>query len=672
MTFPGWGFNPADLDRTKQPGDDFDAFVNGKWKAATQIPPKYPSYGVTTDLRLGAERAVRDIIEGVAARKNPPGSLEQRIGDMYRAYMDMDSINRAGLAPVKPYLDRIAAVKNHEELATLWGLGSYPSPIGGGVSPDPGNPTANILYFGAAGTGLPDRDNYLIDNDRNREMRAKYQDLLTFMLTKAGHAAPRDAAMAVYELERKIAAEMWDRAIARNAELSTNRLSHAELLAHAGNFPLQRFLTERGIQATDRFNVGAIPPTPEEIKAQGLTTAQLQKLGGGFPAIMRLFASTPVDTWKAWMMARMVGNNADILPSDVDDAYFAFYGKYLQGLQQQRDRWQRAVGHVQGNLGEAIGKIYVERHFPAASKGAMEELVGNLRLAMTENLKGLPWMTPVTRTAAKAKLDALTVKIGYPNKFETYDGLSVSPTDALGNRLAASKWQWAKDLADLRKPVDRDKWRMTPQTVNAYYMPTANDMAYPAAYLQAPNFNPKADPAVNYGAIGSTIGHEIGHGFDDQGSRYDGTGTLRNWWTPEDQATFQKLGAKLEQQYNAICPIDEGKTCINGKLTLGENIGDLGGISMAYRAYQISLKGKKAPVIDGLTGDQRFFIAYAQKNRTLYRDDFLRQIMQTDPHSPSFARTNAVLRNFDPWYKAFNVKPGHKLYLPPEQRVRIW
>jgi putative endopeptidase len=302
----------------------------------------------------------------------------------------------------------------------------------------------------------------------------------------------------------------------------------------------------------------------------------------------------------------------------------------------------------------------------------MEELVGNLRLAMTENLKTLPWMTPATRAAAKIKLDALTVKIGYPNKFETYDGLAVSRDDPFGNRLAASKWQWAKDLSDLRKPVDRDKWLFTPQTVNAYYMATANDMAYPAAYLQAPNFSPTADPAVNYGAIGATIGHEIGHGFDDSGSRYDGTGTLRNWWTEQDSATFRKLGEKLEAQYNAICPLDEGKTCINGKLTLGENIGDLGGLSMAYRAYQISLKGRKAPVIDGLTGDQRFFIAYAQRNRSVYRDPFLRQLIQTDTHSPGFARTNAVLRNFDPWYKAFKIKPKNKLWLPPEERVRIW
>lgn len=672
MTYPGWGFNPADLDKSVKPGDDFDAFVNGKWKAATSIPTKYPNYGVTTNLRIGSERAVRDIIEKVSAGQSAPGTIEQRIGDMYRAYLDVDSINRAGLAPVKPYLDRIAAAKTHDDLVSLWSLDGYPRPLGGGVNPDPGDPNRNIMYFGAGGTGLPDRDNYLVDNDRNREMRAKYLDLLTFMLGKAGYSAPRETASSVYEFEKKIAAGMWDRALARNPELSTNRLTYAELLSYAGDFPLKRFLDQRGFLPTDRFNVGAIPPTADEIKAQGLTPEQLAKLGGGFPAILRIYSDTPVETWKAWMTARMLTGNADVLPTDIDDAAFAFYGKFLQGLKQKKDRWQRAVSHVESNLGEAVGKVYVQRHFPESSKAAMEELVGNLRLAMSENLKTLPWMTPTTRAAAKTKLDGLAVKIGYPRKFETYEGLMVSPTDPFGNRIAAGKWEWAKDLLDLRAPVDPEKWRLTPQTVNAYYMPTANHMVYPAAYLQPPNFNPKADPAVNYGAIGSTIGHEIGHGFDDSGSRYDGVGLLRNWWTAEDQATFRKLGEKLETQYNAICPLDGGKTCINGKLTLGENIADLGGISMAYRAYHISLKGKKAPVIDGLTGDQRFFIAYAQKNRSLYRDDYLRQLMQTDPHSPGFARTNAVLRNFDPWYKAFNVKPGNKLYLPPEQRVHIW
>ncbi|HYI39012.1 MAG TPA: M13 family metallopeptidase [Allosphingosinicella sp.] len=672
MTFPGWGVAPADLDRSIKPGDDFDAFVNGKWKAATTIPAKYPYYGVTPNLRIGSEKAVRSIIDDLSARRNAPGSVEQRVADMYRAFLDVEAIERAGLAPAKPYLDRIAAVRSHEELAALWAQAGYPAPIGEGVSIDPGDPKSNIVFFGMGGLGLPDRDNYLIDNPRNIEMRAKYLDYLTFLLGKAGNSSPRPTAEALYALEKKMAAAMWDRALSRNPELTTNRMSHSELVAVARPFPLQRYLAGRGLLATDRFNVAEIPPDAEAIKAHGLTPAQLAKLGSGLPAMMSLIAATPVETWKAWMTAKLLSGNSSLLPRDLDDANFAFYGKYLQGRERQRDRWQRAVSEVEGSLGEAIGKVYVERHFPPSSKAAMEELVGNLRLAMTENLKSLAWMTPATRAAAKAKLDALSVKIGYPDRFETYDGLVVAPADPIGNRLAAARWQWAKDLSDLRKPVDRSKWLLTPQTVNAYYMPTANDMAYPAAYLQPPNFNAGADPAVNYGAIGATIGHEIGHGFDDEGSRYDGSGALRNWWTPEDSATFKKLGDRLEAQYNAICPLDGGKACLNGKLTLGENLGDLGGISMAYKAYRLSLKGKEAPVIDGFTGDQRFFLSYAQHYRTIYRDPFLRQLMETDPHSPGFARVNAVLRNFDPWYSAFKVKPGDKMYLPPEERVRVW
>ena len=672
MQFPGWGVNPADLDPAVKPGDDFDAYVNGKWKAATEIPAKYPYYGVTTNLRIGAERSVRAIIDELAARQNASGSSEQRVADMYRAYQNVDAINAAGMAPAKPYLDRINAVKNHDDLAVLWGTVGYGAPFGEFVSIDRGDPTRNTLFIGIGGLGLPDRDNYLVDNERNREMRAKYLDLATFLLTKAGDPNPRASAEAVYALEKKIAAVLWDRAVARNPQLTTNRLTYGQLLALSGSFPLKRYLDTRGILPTDSFNVLHLPPTGEEIAANKLSEADLAKLGGGYPAMLKLAMETPLDTWKTWMKVRLLSSGADLLPTDVDDANFAFYGKYLQGRETKRDRWQRAVSEVENSIGEALGQIYVDRHFPPASKAAMDELVGNLRLAMAENLKTLAWMTPATRAAAQAKLDKLTVKVGYPAKFETYDGLAVTGGDPIGNRLAAARWQWTKDLDDLRKPVDKDKWLLTPQTVNAYYMPTANDMAYPAAYLQAPNFSPTADPAVNYGAIGATIGHEIGHGFDDNGSRYDGAGVLKNWWTAEDKATFEKLTARLQAQFDAICPLDSGKTCINGKLTLGENIGDLGGLSMAYRAYKISLKGKPAPVIDGLTGDQRFFISYAQHQRTEYREPFLRQIMQTDPHSPDFARINAILRNFTPWYKAFNVKPGDKLYLPPEQRVLIW
>ncbi|HUE79462.1 MAG TPA: M13 family metallopeptidase [Sphingomicrobium sp.] len=672
MTFPPVGFNASDLDTAVKPGDDFDAFVNGKWKAATQIPAKYPYYGVTTNLRIGSERAVRSIIDDLSSRQNPPGSLEKRVADLYRAYLDVDAINRAGLAPAKPYLDRIAAMRNHDDLADVFSTVGFPTPFGEFMSIDRGDPNRNILYVGIGGLGLPDRDNYLVDNERNQEMRAKYLDYLAFLLGKAGHTGPRAGAETIYALEKQIAAVLWDRAVARNPQLTTNRIDYPELLAMAGKFPLRRYLDARGILPTDRFNVLNVPPSAEEIATLELKPEQLAKLGGGYPAMMKLIADTPVETWKTWMTAKLLSNGADLLPSDIDDASFAFYGKFLQGREMQRDRWQRAVSEIENSLGEAVGKIYVERHFPPQSKAAMEELVGNLRLAMAESLKDLAWMTPATRAAARTKLDALRVKIGYPVKFETYEGFAVSPTDPIANRLEAVKWQWARDLADLRKPVDREKWLMTPQTVNAYYMSTANEMAYPAAYLQTPNFSATADPAVNYGAIGATIGHEIGHGFDDNGSRYDGTGQLKNWWTAEDKTTFDKLGEKLASQYAAICPFDEGKTCINGKLTLGENIGDLGGLSMAYRAYKISLQGKPAPVINGMTGDQRFFISYAQHQRTKYRDEFLRQLMQTDPHSPDFARINAVLRNFDPWYEAFNVKPGDKLYMPPEERVRIW
>jgi putative endopeptidase len=672
MQFPGWGLDLNDLDKSVKPGDDFDAYVNGKWKAANEIPAKYPYYGVVTNLRIGAERSVRAIIDDLIARQYPAGSSEQRVADMYRAYQNVEQINAAGLAPAKPYLDKIRAINSYDDLAVLWATTGYPAPMGEFVSIDRGDPNRNTLFVGLGGLGLPDRDNYLVDNERNREMRAKYLDYVTFLLTKAGDPNPRANAEKVYALEKQMAAVMWDRAVARNPQLTTNRVTYDELLALGGNFPLKRYLDARTILPTDSFNVLHVPPSAEEIAANKLSQADLAKLGGGYPGMLKLAMATPLDTWKTWMTVRLLSGGADLLPSDIDDAQFAFYGKFLQGREKQRDRWQRAIAEVEGNIGEALGKAYVDRHFPPASKAAMEELVGNLRLAMAENLKTLEWMTPATRAAAKAKLDKLRVKIGYPNKFETYDRLAISATDPIANRLAAADWQWKKDLEDLRKPVDKDKWLLTPQTVNAYYMPTANDMAYPAAYLQAPNFSPTADPAVNYGAIGATIGHEIGHGFDDNGSRYDGDGILKNWWSPEDKATFEKLTARLQAQYDAICPFDGGKTCINGKLTMGENIGDLGGLSMAYRAYKISLKGKPAPVLDGLTGDQRFFISYALHQRTEYREPFLRQIMQTDPHSPDFARINAVLRNFTPWYEAFNVKPGDKLYLPPEERVLIW
>ena len=672
MVFAKFGFNSAELDRTVRPGNDFDAFVNGKWAATASIPPQFPYYGVVTDLRLGSDRDVRKIVDELATSNPAPGTLERRIGDSYSAYLDTAAIDAAGLAPAKPYLDSIAAANSVDALIGLMGKPGYPAPLNFNIGASNADPDKYEVGVGMGGIGLPDRDNYLIDNPRNLEMRAKYKALVAVFLGKAGVAQPAASAEAVYGFERQIAEISWDRALRRNPLLTDHPMTGAELIALAGDFPIARYMAQNGLAPSDKFNVANILPTDAQASAAGLTAEQRAKLGGGFPAMLKLVRATPLPTLKAWMATRFITANADLLPSDVDAANFGFYGQYLQGRKVQRQRWERAVAAVQGQLGEGIGKIYVDRHFPASSKAAMIELVSNLRAAQAANLAALPWMTPATRATARAKLDAISVKIGYPDKFKTYDGLTIQPGQPLANRVATGDWNWHYDLARLHGPVDRSEWFMSPQTVNAYYNPSANEIVFPAAYLQAPMFSPTADPAINYGAIGATIGHEIGHGFDDQGSRFGPTGQLANWWTPTDRKTFDALTERLIKQYDAFCPLDDGKTCINGRLTLGENIGDLGGISMAYKAYHIALKGKKAPVIDGLTGDQRFFISFAQHQRTLMREAFERQIMQTDPHSPDKARINEVLRNFDPWYKAFAVKPGDKLYLAPKDRVHIW
>ncbi len=670
--YGGWGFNPADIDTSVKPGDDFFAYVNGKWDRAEVIPGAYPYSGVALGLRLGAERAVRDIVNQMAAGNYPEGSLEWRVGQAYKAYLDTSAINAAGLAPAKPYLDRIAAVKTRADLARLFAATGYPAPFGTFVSIDRQDPNRNVAYAFVGGLGLPDRDYYLVDNEKNLGIRAKYKEYLTFLLGKAGYANPAATAERVYGLEKQFAEIGWDRAIARDPALTTNRVTPAELKAMAGGFPVELMLADLKLDTQKDLIVAHVPPTAEEIAKIGLTAEQLKKLGGGMPAMLALLNTAPIEDIKAWQTASFLSNNAAVLPTDIDDASFNFYGKVLTGRTQQRERWQRALDFAQGAMGEAIGKLYVERHFPASSKAAMEELVGNLRLALASNLKDLPWMTPATRVAAQKKLDAFGVKIGYPVKFETYEGLTVVPGQALATSMAVEDWGWKDQLKDLAEPVDKTQWLMTPQTVNAYYMPPANEIVFPAAYLQPPYFNAKADAAVNYGAVGATIGHEIGHGFDDQGSKYGASGALENWWTDEDRKTFDALGAKLVAQYDKECPYDEGKTCHSGKLTLGENIGDLGGLSMAYQAYKLSLKGKPAPVIDGLTGDQRFFLSYAQAWRWKYREAFGRQLLQTDTHSLAEARVNAVVRNFDPWYAAFNVKPGDKLYLAPADRVRIW
>ncbi len=667
-----WGVDTSVIDPSVKPGDDFNAYVNGQWLKTFEIPADRSRYGAFTLLAEKSEQRVKLIIEELAAAKPDPATLEGKIAAYYNAYMDVDAINAAGLAPARPLLDRIYAVKTQDDLARAFGTTGLASPFGGGVGIDAKRPDRYVVYMSQSGLGMPDRDYYLVDSEANLKIRAAYIDYLTFLMGKLNYADPAGAAASVYDLEKQIAALHWDRALGRNRDLTYNLVNRDELVKMAGDFPILAALDEMGIADQQEFVIRQVAPTAEEIAAAKLTPEQAEKLSGGVFPLMQLTSRTPIATWQAYMAAQLLSGFSSVLPSDIDAANFAFYGKTLSGQQEQRERWKRAVSAVEGSLGEGVGKVYAARYFPPEAKSAMDELVTNLRKAMSANLDDISWIGDATKVEARDKLAKFTPKIGYPTKFETYDSLSVSPNTAFANALAASQWGEKDNLSKLGKPIDRTEWGMLPQTVNAYYNSTLNEIVFPAAILQPPFFNLTADPAVNYGAIGGVIGHEIGHGFDDQGSKSDGTGALRDWWTPADKANFEKLTGALVAQYDAYCPLDDGKTCINGRLTLGENIGDLGGLSMAYRAYKLSLGGKEAPVIDGLTGDQRFFMAWAQVWRNKSREEYLRQQLRTDSHSPADYRINGIVRNFDEWYKAFNIQPGDKLYLPPEKRLRIW
>jgi putative endopeptidase len=665
------------IDSATKPGDDFNRYVNGKWEDTTQIPPDKTRIGSTITLRDLSEDRLHAILTGLVADNPAPGTAQARVADAYKAFMDTDAINRAGLAPAAPMLDRIAAAKTTDDLLALFATPGLDSPIGASVDADEKQSDRYALYIGQGGLGLPDRDYYLIDNPKYREIRAKYLDYLTLMLGLAGYGDARSAAQAVIDLETAMAREMWDRGLERNRDLTYNKLTMAELNALDPNALTGTFLKDLGAGAATFAIVNEMPPTAEELAAAKFTPAMKAKLGGGVPATLRLISATPIATWKAYLVAHFLSDHAAYLPKNIDDAQFAFYGTVLGGQEVQRRRWRRAISAVEGEIGELLGEVYAEQFFPAANKAAMADLVANLRKALAANLADLTWMGPVTRQQAEAKLEAFTPKIGAPDKYKSYDGLVIDATRPLANKLAAEKWAMDFQLNRIGKVVDRGEWFMFPQTVNAYYNPTFNEVVFPAAILQPPFFNLTADPAVNYGAIGAVIGHEMGHGFDDQGAKSDGAGNLRDWWTPHDKAAFETLTARLAEQYNGFCPFDDsstggGKACVNGQLTLGENIGDLGGLSIAYRAYHLSLEGKAAPVIDGFTGDQRFFLAYAQVWRGKVREEQARQFLVTDPHAPQQYRVNGIVRNFDPWYRAFNVQPGDKLYLPPDQRVHIW
>lgn len=674
MSFGEWGVDPASLDDSIDPGDDFFAYVNKKWLDANPLPPEFSRFGAFNLLREKSTSDVKVLIDDLVAKDAASLSAdEKRIVDAYNAYLDVAAIDAADLAPARPYLDRIIGAQTLADLAMLWATPGYPGPIGGSVNVDAKQPDRYVTYLGHGGLGLPDRDYYLDETEKGREIQVKYRDYLAFLFGEAGYADPAAAAVAVYAFEDRIAREVsWARDVQRNRDLTYNALSVDELAAMAGDLPMAAMLEKLGWTQSPVFVVGSIPPSAERAKELGLTPEILAKIGKGLPGMLELINETPLATLQAWMIKSFLSGHADVLPSRFDDARFDFYSKTLNGVPEQRPRWKRAVDATEGALGELVGKSYVARYFPPENKQAMEELVANLRLALGQSIEGIDWMGEETRQQALAKLASFDPKIGYRDNLEIYEGLAISAGNPLANEIAAEAWGLADNSAKLGQPIDRTEWFMLPQTVNAYYNPTKNEIVFPAAILQQPFFGISADPAVNYGAIGGVIGHEMGHGFDDQGSKSDATGKLSNWWSDADRKAFEERADALVAQYNAFCPLDEGKTCVNGRLTLGENIGDVGGLSMAWRAYKLATAGKDVPVIDGFTGDQRFFLAWAQVWRSAQREDAARQRLRTDPHSPEEYRANGAVRNLDAWYEAFGITEDDDLYLPPEQRVRIW
>lgn len=644
-----WGVETDYIDPEVDPGDDFYRHVSGKWLDTFEIPDEFSSYGSFTVLFERSEEQVRDIIESAASGDAPAGSIEQKIGDFFASYTDVETINAKGLEPIAGDLETVANLETHEDVARAMsnpelGVNAF---FGAYVDIDSKQTDRYILYLVQSGLGMPNRDYYL--EDKFADKRAKYREYIAEMLTLAGVEDAAGKAQAIYDLEHAMAEVHWEPAKRRNRDLTYNLKTLEELKAFAPQAPWDAMLEEAGLTGQTEFVVR------EDDAVQNLA---------------RIFADTPVETWRDYLQFHLLRDNAGILPTEFDDATFAFFGTELRGTPKKRERWKRGVAAVNGALGEAVGQVYVDRHFPPESKEKMDALVANLRAALDERLDTLPWMGEETKAKAHEKLDKFTPKIGYPEKWEDYSALEVVRGDAYGNAKRANAWQWNDMISKLGGPIDETEWFMTPQTVNAYYSPNRNEIVFPAAILQPPFFDPNADPAVNYGGIGAVIGHEIGHGFDDQGRKSDGDGVLRDWWTEEDAAAFEKLADALGAQYETYEPI-EGFP-VNPELTMGENIGDIGGLNMAYHAYKLSLNGEEAPVIDGYTGDQRFFMAWAQVWKRVVREEALKNQVATDPHSPAQYRVNGVVRNMDAWYEAFDITEGDDLYLAPEERVRIW
>ena len=649
----GSGVDRAGMDPSVRPQDDLFLAMNGTWVKNTEIPADKSAWGAFYQLRDRTDHQVRGLIEGTQATNPTPGSNAQKVNDYYRAFIDEAAIDKAGLDPVAPSLQDVDSIKDTRMLVGLMGhwQNIARTPLGVDANPDLDDPTVYVADFRQSGLGLPDRDYYLKSDERFAKARAAYTDYLTKLFTLSGESATDAAAHAaqVLALETKIATAQWARDKTRDPKLSHNPKTPAELEALAPGFDWAAFEQQSQLQ----------PGRIIIVRQPSYVTA----LAG-------LVASEPLETWKLYLKAARLDGVASVLPAAFRDASYQFHDVAIAGVKEEQPRWQRGVARTNGALGEAIGQLYVAQYFPPAYRARMQALVANLMKTYSTSIDNLAWMSPATKKEAHLKLSKYSVKIGYPDTWRDYSAFVVKAGDALGNADRGNEFEYRRQIVRVGGPVDRTEWGMTPQTINAYYNGSQNEIVFPAAILQPPFFNVAADDAVNYGAIGSVIGHEISHGFDDKGSQLDGDGRLRNWWTDDDRKAFESVTNRLVAQYEAYSPIPGQH--LNGKLTLGENIADLSGLQIAYKAWKLSLDGHPSPKIDGLTGEQRFVYGFAQVWREKAREERALQLLTTDPHSPGRFRADGATINADAYHDAFHTKPGDKMWKAPEDRLRLW
>lgn len=649
-----FGIDLSSRDASVRPGDDFFRHANGLWLDSFELPADRGDYGSFSVLADRSDERVRGIIEDLADMEPAQGSIERKINDYFQSYMDTDRLNELGINPLLPGLAEVDSIADTAQLVDAFGraqIDNTASPFAFFIGADRGDPDRHQLAVTVMPLSLPDRDYYLLDTEEYQRVREEYTAHIARVLDFADIADSAAKAEAILALETAVAEHTWPRARRRNRDLTYNPMTWDEFVAGYPGFDWEAYFGAAGIGELDSLNVN---------------------FPSAMAPVIALVNQLPLEDWKSYMSYRLIADSAGVLSEEIDREAFHFYSTVLRGVPEQRERWERGVARVgsRGGLGEAVGQLYVGRHFPESAKLQMQELVENLRAALRQSIERNDWMGPLTKQEAYQKLESFRPKIAYPDVWEDLSAIEITRESLFDNARNVREFRYREEIEQIGQPTDREEWGMTPQTVNAYYNSSFNEIVFPAGILQPPFFDPAADPAVNYGGIGAVIGHEMGHGFDDQGSKSDWAGIQRNWWTDADRANFEDLATVIVDQYAAFEPVPG--YFVDGRFTLGENIGDIGGVSLAYRAYRMSLGGEEAPIIDGLTGDQRFFLAWAQVWQRKYRDDALIQRLSSDPHSPAEFRVNGVVRNFDAWYEAFDVQPEDALYLPPEARVTIW